>query len=574
MTEIEGTGLLFTVSLDNAVAGAFTVDTGYSDVTTDAADFDHTTQTLNFVGTAGETQQFTVTTTDDASLEGNETFTVSLTASSPLVTDTDTATGTITDNDTAALTIEDVTEIEGTGLLFTVSLDNAVAGAFTVDTGYSDVTTDAADFDHTTQTLNFVGTAGETQQFTVTTTDDASLEGNETFTVSLTASSPLVTDTDTATGTITDNDTAALTIEDVTEIEGTGLLFTVSLDNAVAGAFTVDTGYSDVTTDAADFDHTTQTLNFVGTAGETQQFTVTTTDDASLEGNETFTVSLTASSPLVTDTDTATGTITDNDTAALTIEDVTEIEGTGLLFTVTLDNAVAGAFTVDTGYSDVTTDAADFDHTTQTLNFVGTAGETQQFTVTTTDDASLEGNETFTVSLTASSPLVTDTDTATGTITDNDTAALTIEDVTEIEGTGLLFTVSLDNAVAGAFTVDTGYSDVATDAADFDHTTQTLNFVGTAGETQQFTVTTTDDAILEGNETFTVSLTASSPLVTDTDTATGTITDNDTAAVTIEDVTEIEGTGLLFTVTLDNAVAGAFTVDTGYSDGSTDGGRL
>jgi parallel beta-helix repeat protein len=40
------------------------------------------------------------------------------------------------------------------------------------------------------------------------------------------------------------------------------------------------------------------------------------------------------------------------------------------------------------------------------------------------------------------------------TITDNDTAAVTVDDVTEIEGTGLLFTVSLDNAVAGAFTVD------------------------------------------------------------------------------------------------------------------------
>ena len=88
-----------------------------------------------------------------------------------------------------------------------------------------------------------------------------------------------------------------------------------------------------------------------------------------------------------------------------------------------------------------------------------------------------------------------------------------------------------------------------------------LNFTGAAGETRQFTVATLDDAVLEGTETFTVSLTASNALVDDSDTATGTITDNDNAAVTVQDVSVAEGGGLLFTVTLDNAVQGAFTVD-------------
>jgi hypothetical protein len=58
-----------------------------------------------------------------------------------------------------------------------------------------------------------------------------------------------------------------------------------------------------------------------------------------------------------------------------------------------------------------------------------------------------------------------------------------------------------------------------------------LNFAGNAGETQQFTVTTLDDALLEGSETFTVNLSATDPLVDDADTGTGTITDNDSAAV-------------------------------------------
>ena len=394
-------------------------------------------------------------------------------------------------------------------------------------------------------TLNFAGTAGETQQFTVATLDDAVLEGTETFSVSLNATDPLVTDSDTGTGTINDNDAATVTVDDVTETEGTGMLFTVSLDNAVAGAFDVNVTLADVTATGGaaplvtpeDYDNVVATLNFAGTAGETQQFTVATLDDAVLEPSETFTVSLNATDPLVTDSDTGTGTIDDNDAAAVTVDDVTETEGTGLLFTVSLDNAVAGAFDVDVTLADVTATGGaaplvtpeDYDNVVATLNFAGTAGETQQFTVATLDDAVLEGTETFTASLNATDPLVTDSDTGTGTINDNDSAAVTVDDVTETEGTGLLFTVSLDNAVAGAFDVNVTLADVtATGGAaplvtpeDYDNVVATLNFAGTAGETQQFTVATLDDAVLEASETFTVSLNATDPLVTDSDTGTG-----------------------------------------------------
>ena len=175
-----------------------------------------------------------------------------------------------------------------------------------------------------------------------------------------------------------------------------------------------------------DYDNALQTLAFAGTAGETQTFTVPTLDDALLEGTETFTVSLNASDPLVTDTDTGTGMLTDNDTASVTVNDVTAVEGVGLLFTVTLDSATTGAFTVDASFADVTATGGgaplitpeDFDNALQTLVFAGTAGEMQSFTVPTLDDAVLEATETFTVSLNASDPLVADTDTGTGTLTD------------------------------------------------------------------------------------------------------------------------------------------------------------
>jgi uncharacterized protein (UPF0548 family) len=390
---------------------------------------------LLFAGTIGETQQFTVATLDDEILEVSETFTVSLDADNALITDSDTGTGTITDTDTAAVTVDDVTEIEGIGLLFTVTLDNAVQGGFNVDVTLTDVTATGGadplvspeDYDNVVAALVFAGTVGETQQFTVVTLDDAVLEGTETFTVSLDADNSLITDSDTGTGTLTDNEFVEITVEDVSEAEGTGLLFTVTLDAAGAGAFDVDVTLTDVTATGGatplvtpeDYDNVVATLNFLGTEGETQQFTVVTLDDAVVEGSETFTVSLDATHPQVTDTDTATGTITDNDSAAVTVEDVTEVEGTGLLFTVTLDNAVPGGFNVDVTLTDVTATGGaaplvspeDYDNVVAALSFAGTASETQQFTVATLADAPIETAETFTVSLDATHPQVTDSDT-------------------------------------------------------------------------------------------------------------------------------------------------------------------
>ena len=152
-------------------------------------------------------------------------------------------------------------------------------------------------------------------------------------------------------------------------------------------------------------------------------------------------------------------------------------------------------------------------------------------------------------------------DTGTGTIQDNDDAAVTVDDVSVTEGGDLVFTVTLDNAVQDAFDVNVDFTDgSATGGTDYDNTAATLNFAGNAGEQHQVTVSTTDDAILEGTEDFTVNLNATNPLVVDTDTATGTINDNDDAAVRVEDVFVTEGGDLVFTVTLDNAVQDAFDV--------------
>ena len=124
-----------------------------------------------------------------------------------------------------------------------------------------------------------------------------------------------------------------------------------------------------------------------------------------MEAAENFTVSLSnlvaATVPVgsIDISDTASATITDNDTAAISIDDVTVTEDGMLTFAATLNSDVDGGLTVDAVFSDATASAADYDGTTQTLAFAGTAGETQTFTVPLTDDSLVESAEDFTVAL-------------------------------------------------------------------------------------------------------------------------------------------------------------------------------
>ena len=185
---------------------------------------------------------------------------------------------------------------------------------------------------------------------------------------------------------------------------------------------TVDWASADNTATVAGSDYvgTSGTLTFpAGTATLTQTVAITVNGDTTVEPNETFFVNLSNASANATLADNqGLGTITNDDSATVTVDDVSAVEGTGLTFTVTLDNAVAVPFTVDVTLADVTATGGaaplaspeDYDNVVATLNFAGTAGETQQFTVATLDDALFEGAETFTASLNASDPLITDTD--------------------------------------------------------------------------------------------------------------------------------------------------------------------
>ena len=353
------------------------------------------------------------------------------------------------------------------------------------------------------------------------------------------------------------------------------MTFTVTLSEAVQGGLTVTPDFTDVTaTEGTDYDENTTALSFTGTKGETKTFTVSTDEDAVLEADETFTVGLSVSgAPTgVTVSDTGTGTINDDDSAAVTINDASADEGDDMTFTVTLSEAVQGGLKVTPSYTNGTAASGDYTANTTALTFTGTKGETKTFTVSTTEDAVLEANETFTVGLSVSDAptgtTVTATDTGTGTINNDDGAAVTVDDAKADEGDGITFTVTLGAGVQGGLKVTPGYTNGTAASGDYTANTTALTFTGTANETKTFTVSTTEDAVLEADETFTVGLSVSgtSLSITATDTGTGTINNDDSAAVTIDDANADEGNEISFTVTLSEAVQGGLTVTPGFTD--------
>ena len=113
-------------------------------------------------------------------------------------------------------------------------------------------------------------------------------------------------------------------------------------------------------------------------------------------------------------------------------------------------------------------------------------------------------------------------------------ATLTIDGGAATEGYDLTFTVTLDRAVPGGFTVTPTYEDgTATSGADYTANTNALDFAGTANESHTFTVATIDDDVWEVTEEFKAGMTVSGTThaVSATATATGAIRDGDVEPV-------------------------------------------
>ncbi len=534
------------------------------------------------------------------------------------------------DIDSATLTIVGPGSIdEGdtgtTEFAFEVTLDAAVEGGFTLAFNTVDGTATVADGDYLPQSsmLTFAGIAGESQTARVQVTAESMVELDETFQLVLGAlsntiagiSSRITVPTSPFTATITNDDAATVAISPpIAMNEGTGaapteFVFLVTLSAPVQGGFSVDFDSVDGTATAAnDFVAASGSLTFSGENSETQSIRVQVNADDAIEADEMFQVVLGQLDGLVAGlessvtitTSTASATILNDDTATLSISGpVSLTEGTGndsteFVFTVTLSDAVQGGFSVGYATNDGTATVADNDFVsnTGTLAFDGTAGETRTITVLVDADDRVESDETFAVvlgAITGISPDFTDdltiaTGTATTTILNDDFARLVLTDTTtnRVEGTSadgftdFTFTVLLTDAIIDAngfdvpLTINDGTATLA--GGDYIDNDMILHFDGDAPQTQTITVRVRQDDLVEGDETFTVSLgefiglAAGQTIVVDTPSVTASISDDDSATLTLSAAQssrpegDVGSTDYVFDVTLSSPVQGGFQV--------------
>jgi hypothetical protein len=550
----------------------------------------------------------------------------------------------------ANISINNVSVVEGTNAVLTVSIDNPVAGGFTVDyTTQNNSATAGTDYTANSGTLTFSGTAGETQSISITTLDDATPESSEQFFVNLTNATNSVTITDNqGVVTLTDNDGTPGCTADYNEVGGKVIIeaenltlntgwsvgttktgftgagyitysgspsFTTPGNNPITATIQINTtgtylfqwrnaiGVTGTTTDDNDtWVRFNDASEFFATAGANTIYPQGSGQTPVVNGNGGGNWFKVYSNSQAWNWQTSTN---DNapyviyvrfDTPGVYTMEISSRSANHFIDRITLSNAGGNQ---DLALTETLCDSSPVAVTGLTVTPATgniTIGNTIPLTRTiaptnATNQTGIWSSSNITIATVNASGLVTGVSAGSAVITYTtndgsftDTATITvsvppssisINNLTIVEGNNAIFTVSLDNPVTGGFTVDFATQDnSATAGTDYTANSGTLTFVGTAGETQSISITTLDDATPESSEQFFVNLTNATNSVTIADNqGVVTLTDNDAAAsISINDISIVEGNNAILTVTLDNPVSSGFTVDFATQDNSATAG--
>ena len=569
-----------------------------------ASDDDYTALSERIILSAANPWSTTVTlqTTEDLLVEPDETLSIALSvlrgfegavrfepaATIPI---------TIVDDDTATMTLSGPSEVEeGSDATMTLRLSNPLPHPFAM---YWAVGLAHRDLEETAGRLDFA--ARETEKtFTISTIDDAVVEGDETFLVygdffrfGAVPGLEMGAVRDGVSLTVTDNDTATVSVEptEVEVTEGGAVTLTARLGAVAATDVSVSWSTVDVTATAGT-DYVAQaatTLTF-GPGQREKTITVQTIQDELDELSEQFEVrfAVPEGSPASLTSETVAVTVLDDDRqGALSVLPPSGpvAEGDAAEFALVLSQAPSNDATVWWLTRNGTADHSDYTAVTggtgQSVTFA-TGEKEKTITVQTTADSAVEGNETFDVEVVATLGIATLLSySATATILDDDTATVSVSGPSApvAEGGVAEFTVTLSAEVASAVTLWAATFATGPQSAgstEFEPVARSLEFA--PGETEKtLTVQTYQDTVVEGDETFALGLTADSlPLgvTIGAAQAVATIVDDDTLTASVADVTVSESAGAaVLTVALSQQAERAVTLSYAASDGDGDGRR-
>ena len=571
---VEASGeMVFTVTLSQASSEEVVVEYATADGTAEAgSDYSEATGKLTFAAETAEAQEIRVSIADDTEDEAEEeTFTVTLSGALNATLagggTTLSVTGTIEDDDDPAVTVAfdrgSYTATEG-GSAATVTVRLSGDPERTVEiplTHTPGAGVGAGDYTGMTASVTF-GSGDTERMLTLTATDDAVDEEEETVTLGFGTLPERVTPgtQNTAILTLTDNDARGVTVSptklEVTEGGSDGYM--VALTSQPTDDVTVTVSVPAGTDVSVDEDP----LRFTSTTWkEAQTVTVRVAADDDALADETVTLTHevrggdygangVAAEPVEV-------VIIETDTPTLSVSDERAVEASGeMVFTVTLSQASREEVVVDYATADGTAnEGSDYSAATGKLTFAAETTTAQEIRVSIADDTVDEAEEeTFTVTLSgALNATLTGGGTtlsATGTIEDDDDPAVTAVTLSvdpaavaeegserEITVTGTLD--QAPRAQATAVTVSVA-GDTATAVADFVAVAD-FELTIAAGEmsgTGTFTLEPVDDDVDEADETVTVSGAAPGTDLSVTETQV-TITDNDTRGVAVKP-TELE----------------------------------
>ncbi len=541
----EGTSpATFTVSLDapsgRIITVAYTTQVGSA---TSPGDYAGSQGELSFA--PGQTERtIQVPVNGDVLFEGDESFTLVLSAPTHATLIDAQGTATITDDDPLPppqVVVSDPVANESDAVAtFTLTLDQAPQETVSVQVATAPASASAPEDFAALQTQVTFDPGQLQATVSVPLNPDALDEDDETFTLELSGAQGLGIADPSGTATITDDDSSpGVTIDDVVVPEGdegtSPATFTVSLDapsgRIITVAYTTQVGSA---TSPGDYAGSQGELSFA--PGQTERtIQVPVNGDVLFEGDESFTLVLSAPTHATLIDAQGTATITDDDPLPppqVVVSDPVANESDAVAtFTLTLDQAPQETVSVQVATAPASASAPEDFAALQTQVTFDPGQLQATVSVPLNPDALDEDDETFTLELSGAQGLGIADPSGTATITDDDSSpGVTIDDVVVPEGdegtSPATFTVSLDapsgRIITVAYTTQVGS---ATSPGDYAGSQGELSFA--PGQTERtIQVPVNGDVLFEGDESFTLVLSAPTHATLIDAQGTATITDD------------------------------------------------
>lgn len=431
------------------------------------------------------------------------------------------------------ITISDAGNVAEGGLMtFNVTLSATHPSAITVNYGIGGSATSGTDY--TTPSGSFVIPANTSStSFSIQTSVDGLNEASETVGVYVTSMSAGDYRKGAAFGRITNAALPELNVDNATVTEGGTMQFRIWLSQAAASDVLVNYSTSNNSAIAGQ-DYTAASNSITLTVGQTEVFVpVQTLQDDLDEDSENFSFSISTASAVVDLNDSnATGTILDDDAApTLSISGLTTVtEGQMLSLTLNLSSPATSNIYVgwDTTSGTATKStlstleacgtvsySGDYCHSFFAETWINNGQSSATLQIHTRDDSLTESPETFTLTLDESSSddyVIGGTHPITITILDNDGPTPPTVNLSGAnsgtEGNTLTYTVTLSPAPTSPVTVHFAPTNITAIAGtDYAVTTNSPLTFNSGQTSKNITVTTVNDGVVEGDESFSLALT-------------------------------------------------------------------